>query len=211
MRGRSCEPALTGAFRACVFLSPRLRIMRCGIPWPTPIAPQPCSSSPTAPASPPRPSATASAQFERRFNHVTLPFIDTADKAQECLARDRRASARTARSRSSSHAGQPGRARRRAPAPNGLVLDMFHTFIEPLEAELGIKSNHPIGRSHIAMDKKEYQTASRRSISRWRTTTARRRDLGQADVILVGVAAAARRRPPCTWRCSTASRRPTTR
>ena len=31
------------------------------------------------------------------------------------------------------------------------------SFIDPLEAGLGVKSSHTIGRSHSAMDKKEYQ------------------------------------------------------
>ena len=28
----------------------------------------------------------------------------------------------------------------------GLVLDMFRTFVEPLELEFGVKSNHRVGR-----------------------------------------------------------------
>jgi len=40
---------------------------------------------------------------------------------------------------------------------NALFLDFFETFIDPLEAGLGVKSSHTIGRSHSAMDKKEYQ------------------------------------------------------
>ena len=72
---------------------------------------------------------------------------------------------------------------------NGLVLDMFRTFVEPLEAEFGIKSNHRVGP--LLRRRQEpgvHTTASRRSTSRWRTTTASRRaNLESADVILVGV------------------------
>ena len=38
----------------------------------------------------------------------------------------------------------------------GLVLDMFRTFVEPLEAEFGIKSNHRIGRFSDAAKSQEY-------------------------------------------------------
>jgi hypothetical protein len=112
-------------------------------------------------------------QFEGvEFNQVTLPFIDSAEKAEDCLARIS----------AEQQNGQPivfstlvnndvRTVLRRADA---LFIDFFESFIDPLEAGLGMKSSHTIGRSHSAMDKKEYSSASRRSISRWRTTTAPR-------------------------------------
>ena len=95
-------------------------------------------------------------QFEGvEFNQVTLPFVDSAEKAEECLARIKgeggnggkpivfRLSSTTTCARS-----------RRADA---LFIDFFESFIDPLEAGLGVKSSHTIGRSHSAMDKKEHQ------------------------------------------------------
>ena len=38
----------------------------------------------------------------------------------------------------------------------GMVLDMFSTFVEPLEAELGMKSNHRIGRFSDVAKSQEY-------------------------------------------------------
>jgi regulator of PEP synthase PpsR (kinase-PPPase family) len=38
----------------------------------------------------------------------------------------------------------------------GLVLDMFRTFVEPLEVEFGVKSNHRIGRFSDASKSQEY-------------------------------------------------------
>src|SRR5205823_11668343 len=97
-------------------------------------------------------------QFEGMvFNQVTLPFVDSAEKAEGCLGR-MEAEAATGN-------GQPvvfstlvnqdvrGVIRR----ANALFVDFFETFIDPLEAGLGVKSSHTIGRSHSAMDKKEYQ------------------------------------------------------
>ena len=73
-------------------------------------------------------------------------------------------------------------------AGNALFLDFFETFIDPLEAGLGIKSSHTIGRSHSAADKKEYkQRIEAINFSMAHDDGASHRELGEADVILVGV------------------------
>ncbi|HEX2333479.1 MAG TPA: kinase/pyrophosphorylase, partial [Burkholderiales bacterium] len=95
-------------------------------------------------------------QFEGvEFNQVTLPFVDSTEKAEECLARIS----------AESDNGQPivfstlvnNDVRAVVRRANALFIDFFESFIDPLEAGLGIKSSHTIGRSHSAMDKKEYQ------------------------------------------------------
>ena len=122
------------------------------------------------------------------FHQVTLPFVDSPERAEECLAR---IEAETANGN-----GQPivfstlvnqdvRRVIRRA---NALFLDFFETFIDPLEAGLGLKSSHTIGRSHSAMDKKEYQQRIEAiNFAMAHDDGASHRDLDQADVILVGV------------------------
>src|ERR1044071_1929434 len=71
---------------------------------------------------------------------------------------------------------------------NALVIDIFESFIDPLEAGLGVKSSHTIGRSHSAMDKKEYaQRMEAINFSMAHDDGASHRELAQADVILVGV------------------------
>src|SRR2546430_16064490 len=97
-------------------------------------------------------------QFEGvDFNQVTLPFVDSAEKAEECLAR--------IEAESASGNGQPivfstlvnqdvRQVVRRAKA---LFLDFFETFIDPLEAGLGGRSSHTIGRSPSAMEQKGCQ------------------------------------------------------
>src|SRR5882724_10735646 len=128
-------------------------------------------------------------QFEGvDFNQVTLPFVDSAERAKECLAR--------IEAESASGNGQPivfstlvnhdlRQVVRRAHA---LFLDFFETFIDPLEAGLGVKSSHTIGRSHSAMDKKEYQQRIEAiNFAMAHDDGASHRELGQADVILIGV------------------------
>ena len=128
-------------------------------------------------------------QFEGvEFNQVTLPFIDSVDKARECRARIAVEAAHGN--------GKPivfstlvnSDLRAEIRAADGLVLDFFETFIDPLEAGLGLKSNHTIGRSHSAMDKPEYQRRIEAvNFSLAHDDGASHRDLDQADVILVGV------------------------
>lgn len=128
-------------------------------------------------------------QFEGvEFNQVTLPFIDSVEKAEACLERIEKESLRGN--------GQPvvfstlvnADVREVVRRANALFLDFFETFIDPLEAGLGMKSNHTIGRSHSAMDKQEYkQRIEAVNFAMAHDDGASHRELGQADVILVGV------------------------
>ena len=128
-------------------------------------------------------------QFEGlELNQVTLPFVDSAEKAEECLARieAEAASGNGPPIVFSTLVNQELRAVvRRARA---LFLDFFETFIDPLEAGLGVKSSHTIGRSHSAMDKKEYQQRIEAiNFAMAHDDGASHRELGLADVILIGV------------------------
>src|SRR5262245_8042356 len=97
-------------------------------------------------------------QFEGvEFKQITLPFVDSIEKAEECLAR--------IEAESENGNGQPvvfstlvnQDVRQVVRKAKALFIDFFESFIDPLEAGLGVKSSHTIGRSHSAMDKKEYQ------------------------------------------------------
>jgi regulator of PEP synthase PpsR (kinase-PPPase family) len=128
-------------------------------------------------------------QFEGvEFKQITLPFVDSIEKAEECLAR--------IEAESANGSGQPvvfstlvnQDVRQVVRKAKALFIDFFETFIDPLEAGLGIKSSHTIGRSHSAMDKKEYQQRIEAiNFAMAHDDGASHRELGEADVILVGV------------------------
>ncbi len=128
-------------------------------------------------------------QFEGvEFNQVTLPFVDSIDRAADCLERIEREALRGD--------GQPivfstlvnGDVREVVRRANALFVDFFETFIGPLESGLGVKSSHTIGRSHSAMDKQEYkQRIEAINFSMAHDDGASHQELGDADVILVGV------------------------
>jgi regulator of PEP synthase PpsR (kinase-PPPase family) len=128
-------------------------------------------------------------QFEGvEFRQITLPFVDSIEKAEECLARIEAESTNGSGPAVvfSTLVNQDVReVVRRAKA---LFIDFFETFIGPLESGLGIKSSHTIGRSHSAMDKKEYQQRIEAiNFAMAHDDGASHRELAQADVILVGV------------------------
>jgi regulator of PEP synthase PpsR (kinase-PPPase family) len=70
----------------------------------------------------------------------------------------------------------------------GFVLDMFRTFVEPLEHEFGVKSNHRVGRFSDAAKSTEYNDrieAINFALAHDDGQSAK--NLAIADVILVGV------------------------
>ena len=112
-------------------------------------------------------------QFEDvRIRYVRLSFIDSEQKAVEAVAR----------------INQQGRIDGKRPivfstlvnteisdivhTAGALYLNLIATFVEPLEAELGVGSSHGIGRFHRITSPTSTANGSRRSISRWLMMTA---------------------------------------
>ena len=129
-------------------------------------------------------------QFEGLPTRQTrMPFVNSVEKAEECL--------RLINAAAIADGVKPvvfntlvnnetSSVVRRA---NALVLDLFQTFIEPLEKELGLKSAHTIGRSHSATkDKQQYANRIEAiNFSLAHDDGQTDKNLADADVILVGV------------------------
>jgi len=129
------------------------------------------------------------AQFEFKPRHVRLPFIDTVDKAHQVV-------------RQVNHVAEM---EGRRPVVfttlvnveilqviedgcKGMLLDMFGTFVRPLEIELGMKSNHRVGRfSDVSKSKEYHDRIEAINFSLAHDDGQSNRDLDSADVILVGV------------------------
>jgi len=129
------------------------------------------------------------AQFETRFRYQRLPFVDSIDMALRAV-------------NEINHAGlidgnKPIVFTTLVNAEvlkvitdgcQGLLLDMFGTFIMPLEAELNLKSSHHVGRFSDASKSKEYQARIEAiNFSLAHDDGQSHRDLAESDVILVGV------------------------
>ena len=71
---------------------------------------------------------------------------------------------------------------------NALILDLFDSFVVPLEKELGTKSSHTVGRSHNIVDSENYKNrieAINYALAHDDGQSAA--ELQRADVILIGV------------------------
>jgi hypothetical protein len=130
------------------------------------------------------------AQFSARARHVRRPFIDTPAKART-VVEDINRIAR--------HEGKRPivfitlvddevRAIVTGEECKGLVLDMFRAFVEPLEVEFGVKSNHRVGRFSDAAKSEEYHDRIEAiNFSLVHDDGQSAKNLESADVILVGV------------------------
>ena len=130
------------------------------------------------------------AQFAIKPRHIRRPFIDSVDKAEKVVSEiNATAEAEGTRpivfitlAHDDAHAVLTGG------RCKGFVMDMFKAFVEPLEAEFGMKSNHRIGRFSDAAKSQEYNDrieAINFSLAHDDGQSAK--NLEAADVILVGV------------------------
>lgn len=134
------------------------------------------------------------AQFEAQFRHVRLPFVDNAEKAHQAVRQIRHTAEvegkkpivfttlvndelRDIITGACTDGGHPG-----------MMLDMFGAFVHPLETELGLKSNHRIGRfSDVSKSQSYSDRIEAINYSLEHDDGQSNANLASADVILVGV------------------------
>lgn len=128
-------------------------------------------------------------QFEDiEFKQIRIPFLDNVAKAQEAVARiNAQSEADGMRSIVFTTLVNHELANIVHQA-DAFCLSYFATFLAPLEAELGIKSSHTVGRSHGTAETSDYK----KRIESINYTLAHDdgitdRDLAEADIILVAV------------------------
>ena len=129
------------------------------------------------------------AQFELKTRYIRLPFIDSADKAHQAVRQINHTAEienikpivfTTLVNMEVLQVIQDG--------CKGMLLDMFGTFVNPLEEELGIKSHHRVGRfSDVSKSKDYHDRIEAINFSLAHDDGQSNRDLESAEVILVGV------------------------
>ena len=130
------------------------------------------------------------AQFAAKPRHVRRPFIDSVEKAHQVVAEINAVAEHEQRRPIVfiTLVNDDVRHVVASPECRGLVLDMFRAFIEPLEKEFNITSNHRIGRFPDIAKSNEYNDrieAINFSLAHDDGQSAR--NLASADVILLGV------------------------
>jgi regulator of PEP synthase PpsR (kinase-PPPase family) len=128
------------------------------------------------------------AQFEMKFRQVRIPFVDTVEKAHVAVSKINEAF--------DAEGVRPivfttlvdAEANQIVHRAKATILDMFQTFIEPLEKELNLKSTHAIGRFHQNADTEAYKNRIEAiNFSLAHDDGQSHKNLAEADVILVGV------------------------
>lgn len=128
------------------------------------------------------------AQFSARPRHVRRPFIDTADKAFQVVREINHAADVEGRKPIVFATLVNAEVLEIVKRSRALVLDMFNTFIEPLEAEFGITSSHRVGRFADVSKSQEYTDRIEAiNFSLAHDDGQSSKNLAAADVILVGV------------------------
>ena len=129
------------------------------------------------------------AQFDFAPRRVRLPFVDTPDKAHQAV-------------RQVNHTGELEGKRPIVFTTlvdrevlgiiqggcKAMMLDMFGTFVAPIEQEVGITSHHRVGRfSDVSKSQAYHDRIEAINFSLAHDDGQSNRDLAGADVILVGV------------------------
>ncbi|WP_369602424.1 pyruvate, water dikinase regulatory protein [Hahella sp. SMD15-11] len=140
------------------------------------------------------------AQFDNiRFEKITIPYVDTEAHAHEVVQQINRASRQDS--------GPPiifdtivnKEIRAIIARSEGFMVDIFGTFLEPLEQALGAKSSYTVGKSHsIANDSNYQQRIEAMNFALENDDGARTRYYDEADLILVGVSRSGKT-PTCIY------------
>ncbi|WP_221795019.1 posphoenolpyruvate synthetase regulatory kinase/phosphorylase PpsR [Oceanobacter mangrovi] len=128
------------------------------------------------------------AQFEAiEFERLTVPYIDSVAKAEALVDKI---------NRKAESSGQPAiifdtiidkDIRKILGQANGLNIDIFSAFLNPLEQALGVESSYRVGKSHSALSASYVARINSVNFALDNDDGARTRHYNEADVILVGV------------------------
>ena len=128
-------------------------------------------------------------QFEGlRLRQVRLPFIDELTKAEDAVERiNQQGIIDGNRPIVFSTLVNP-RINSIVRTANAMFMDLIAAFVEPLEAEFGIKSTHTIGRFHSVAESDTYKKRIEAiHFAMSHDDGQMHKELDQSDVILVGV------------------------
>src|SRR5690606_22733424 len=98
------------------------------------------------------------AQFEKiEFERVTVPYIDDEEKAQNMVQRINEAAASDGERPLVFDTIVNGAIRDIISGADGFMIDIFGTFLKPLEEELSSSSSYSVGKSHAINNAGSYE------------------------------------------------------
>lgn len=139
-------------------------------------------------------------QFEGiDFKRVTLPFVDTPEKATLVAERIRKTAEQDGTRPLVFSTIVKEEIRGIIHMNSAHVVDFFEAFIAPLENELGQESSHTVGRSHSIENFHEYNHRIEAvNYSLAHDDGVKPTDLAEADIVLVGVSRSGKT-PTCLY------------
>ena len=133
------------------------------------------------------------------FKKITLPFVDTIEKAHEACMQINRAAMQDAKKPLVFSTLINPETRAEIASSQALVLDLFEMFIRPLESELGVESSHVLGLSHGISDHIAYNDRMDAvNFSLNHDDGISSANFSKADVILLGVSRSGKT-PTCLY------------
>lgn len=133
------------------------------------------------------------------FQCITLPYIDTLERAQAAVEQINQATEQSGEQSIVIDTIVDQDIRAIIDTSNAFQIDIFATFLSPLERELDVKSSYTVGGSHSSADSEQY--VSRIDAVNFALDNddgGRTRQYEEADVILVGVSRSGKT-PTCLY------------
>lgn len=140
------------------------------------------------------------AQFEKiDFERITVPYIDDADKARELVTRINKAADTDGEKPLVFDTIVDSQIRGIISEAEGFMVDIFGTFLQPLEQELQSSSSYSVGKSHSINNEGSYERRIHAvNFALDNDDGARTRQYDEADLILVG-ASRSGKTPTCLY------------
>lgn len=139
-------------------------------------------------------------QFEEvEFETVTIPYVDTEEKATELIQRINQSYQENGHRPLIFATFVDPQIHKMIATSEGKLMDFFRTYIEPLEKELQLKSSFTIGRSHAMLNFESYK--DRIDAINYTLTHddgLHPQNYKKADVILIGVSRSGKT-PTCLY------------
>ena len=139
-------------------------------------------------------------QFEGiEFEEITLPYIDTIEKAQQTVEKINKSSETDGCASIVFDTIVNEEIRALIASSNGFKIDVFSTFLKPLERELNTHSTYTVGKSHAINEVDKYRARiDSVNFALDNDDGARTKQYQHADIILVGVSRSGKM-PTCLY------------
>lgn len=140
------------------------------------------------------------AQFDAiDFEQITIPYVNTEARARDAVARINKAAAADGSAPIVFDTIVNEDVRRELAGSKGYMIDIFSSFLKPLEKALGAASSYSVGKSHSIVNNQNYNLRiDSVHFALDNDDGARTRHYDLADVILVGVSRSGKT-PTCLY------------